>query len=219
MIRHPPYSRISAHVSLQISPRAPQPIGDAAEHHVLGGCELAAVVDSDERRRRRAHRRGRLALGGHGHDVGEVQLTLGVVVVEAAERPTQEGCVHRHHPSVDQLHITLGSRGVGVFHDPRDPTLGVEQHPAVSGGIAQIAGQQADGPSFPGCEQGLQRLHTEQRHVAIEDEGLVDLGQGPRRDLGPSPNPGVVRRPGRGQLLWQLQVPRHTIPGEGSWES
>ena len=101
------------------------PAEDGELGAVVGALRLHDVVD-----RVRPDREARLA--GQPDDVGQVELTLGVVVADPRQRLEQELCVEGEDPAVDLADVALVRRRILLLHDRLDVTVGVAHHPAVA---------------------------------------------------------------------------------------
>ena len=145
--------------------------------------QLHAVVDAGDQRGVvdvvGAHH---MAVGAHDRDdVGQVQLVLGVVGAQPAQRRAQRGDVEGVHPGVDLGDRLLRRGGVGLFDDADDVAVLGAQHPAVAGRVGQGGGQHRDQRRFGavGGHQFGQGRGVEQRYVPRghdDDPGEV-LGQ------------------------------------------
>src|SRR5690606_1392953 len=85
-------------------------------------------------------------LGQHLDDVGEVELPLGVVGVDAPQRGRQEAAPEAEDAGVDLVDGRLLGGGVGLLDDAPDPVvLGGADDAAVAGGVGQPGGEDRAG--------------------------------------------------------------------------
>ena len=137
---------------------------------------------------------GQLFADGEGHDVGEVQLALGVVVAQGGHRPQQEDGVDREHTAVDLADQAFVVGGVAVLADRLHVTLGVTDDAPVARGVAELRTQDRHGParSEMGLDELVERGPGEQGDVAVgDDDGARRRGvESLERDLH-----GVARAP------------------------
>lgn len=115
------------------------------------------------------HHLGRVELGGgRGEDIGEVVLALRVVVAQVLQPAAQCLAVGDEDAGVDGADLALLVVGVLVFDDAAHAALRIAHDAAVAGGIVEIGDQYRDA-AFCG-EQTLQRLGSDERHVAVQHQ-------------------------------------------------
>jgi hypothetical protein len=110
---------------------------------------------------------------GHGDDVGQVVLALGVVVGQAREPGFEQARRHGHDAAVDFIDGALGFARVLVLDDARHLSCAIAQDAAVARGVGQAHGQQRQLPAghgLRGRHQRAQRGRLRQRHVAREHD-------------------------------------------------
>ncbi|MNP11439.1 hypothetical protein D3C76_1036250 [compost metagenome] len=112
---------------------------------------------------------------GHGDDVGEVVLALGILVRQAAEPAGQ--AFPRH---CQDAGIALADRallgGSVLLLDDRPHLAGiVAQDPAVAGRVGQFHGEQGQLLRGGLLQQAFQGRLLDQRHVAIENQHPLGL--------------------------------------------
>ena len=119
------------------------------------------------------HRAHRTAVGtGEGDHIGEVDLALGVVPVQPAQRAAQHTGLHHIHRGVDLTDLQLIGCGVLLLHDLGDLTVGAAHHSAVPARVGEVRGEHGDGVAIGlvRLEQRGQRAGIQQRHIAGEDD-------------------------------------------------
>ena len=106
------------------------------------------------------------------YGLGDIVFALGIVRPQVLERPEQSPAVKA---IVANVHFADGLLLIGAvifFHDPQQSALIVPHDSAVSRGIVQPRGGQRNsrlGGAVP-VEQSTQRLCSDQRHVAGDDQ-------------------------------------------------
>ena len=109
--------------------------------------EVVASLDQDRILDEQSRDSGPGPVGG-GHDVGQVELALGVGRVEVRDGPAQEGRVEDVGGRVDLADVALFRRGVPVFDDAADlPRLVAEDAP-VAGGVRDGCRQHRHGAAL-----------------------------------------------------------------------
>ena len=83
-------------------------------------------------------------LAGDPDHVGQVELTLGVVVGQPRQRADEELGVEGQDPGVDLGDLALVGRGVLLLHDRLDVALAVAHHAAVAERVGHQAAEDAD---------------------------------------------------------------------------
>ncbi len=120
-------------------------------------------------------------------DVGQVELALGVVLLEAAQRCEQRAAVEHVQAGVDLADRELGlGRVAGGLRldDALDVAVGAAEHAAVAARVLELHRRQRRGGAgllVRGDDRG-DRLARDQRHVAVQhDHGaLPDRSGRPR---------------------------------------
>ena len=155
------------------------PLEAALEHgklqRVVGAVGLAPAQAAGGHRRPAFGR-------GHGEDVGQVILALGVVVAQPGQPPAQIGGGGADHAGVDARHRALDLVGVLLFNDGLYAAGGIGQHAAVAGRIVESFGQHR-GALAGGRQQVVQGRFGDQRHVGVQHQ-----------------HPGIIRNAGHGLL-------------------
>ena len=119
-------------------------------------------------------------------DVGQVELALGVVLLEAAQRCEQRGAVEHVQAGVDLADRELGlGRVTGGLRldDALDVAVGAAEHAAVAARVLELhRGQRRRGPGLlVGGDDRGDRLARDQRHVAVQhDHGACRIDQAGR---------------------------------------
>src|SRR5690606_9471791 len=141
-----------------------------AQHRFRAG-ELRPIVHAGNlfgghlhRHRRRAGAMRRL------DQIGEVVLSLGVVLADRAERAEEEARIDVVDAAVALVDRPLLRRGVLLLHDAHDDAVLVAHHAAIARGILETHGEKAEGNGSGGARELPQRVARQQRHVAVEDE-------------------------------------------------
>ncbi|MNF78443.1 hypothetical protein D3C84_606280 [compost metagenome] len=140
---------------------------------------------------------------GHGDDVGEVVLALGVVVGQAPQPVGQALARHGENAGIAFADGALLGGRVLVFDDGLHHARRVANNAAVAGRVDQVHGEQGELVVLHLLQQALQGLHFDQRYVAIEDQ--YALGTEMRQRLGD----GVA-----GAQLFGLQHKAEVIRGQ-----
>ena len=96
-------------------------VEDAGDHPVLGFCELGAVIDAHEVVRGPWDVDDTAMLHGHGDEIGQVEFSLGIVVLEASETLPEEVRPDAVHAGVDLVDHALGLVQVPILADGRRP--------------------------------------------------------------------------------------------------
>ncbi len=115
----------------------------------------------------------RAAIGvRHGDHVGQVELALGILVVQTGEPAAQLTAIGHQHAGV---HLTNGQLfGIGILLlDDADYLTIFTDDAAIAGGVVQYHGQQCHPVFRFGGEQALQGLGLDQRGIAVEHQHVV----------------------------------------------
>ena len=109
---------------------------------------------------------------GTADDVGEVQLALDVVGVEACDRVGEEPAVDGEDAAVHLADHAFGVVGVSVLADGRDGRGVVAHDAAVPARVVELGRQDRDHVAGGAMvvEQLTDRLGGQERHVAIRDQ-------------------------------------------------
>ena len=126
------------------------------------------------------------------HDVREVQLALRVVRAELGKKREENLRADRVQPRVDLGDGALAGGRVTLLDDAGDLPLRITKDSAIALRLLKEHGHQRDvGILAPmGGEQRLERLATDERHVAVEDQHVAaeaDEGVGRAGDGMPGP--------------------------------
>ena len=110
--------------------------------------------------------------------VGQVELLLGVVGPQPAQRRAQRRDVERVHTGVDLADGQLRRAGVGLLDDAGHLTVLRADDAAVAGRIGQRRGEHGrrGGLGAVRGDQAGQRVGVQQRHIAVghhDDAGEV----------------------------------------------
>ena len=112
---------------------------------------------------------------GRLQGIGQIELSLGIAVVQAADRLSQQVSLKHVNGGVDLLDGQFSAGGIPLFDDAQDPSILVANDAAVSGGIIQIDRQYRG--SVTGAdmvvEQAMQRVRVQQGHVRGDDQHLA----------------------------------------------
>ena len=104
-------------------------------------------------------------------DVGQVILTLRIVVLQAAQPVGEMRRRHGHDTGIDLANGLLLRTGILLFDDALHLAGRVTHDATVARRIGQVDGK--NGKAVPGClQQALQGCRRGQRHVAVEHQGL-----------------------------------------------
>ncbi len=149
---------------------------DALLGEVGDGGEVDAVVDAEREVRvgERVRLDGEVLLEHPGHDVGEVELALGVVGAEGVERVEQRAAVEAVQAGVDLADGQLGLRRVAGrlrLHHALHPALRVAHDAAVARRVLELhRGERGGGlRGRVRLDEARDRLGGDQRHVAVDD--------------------------------------------------
>ena len=153
-----------------------------APQGVLGGDQLARGVDAHERQvvARLDALHGQPLGHGQLHQVGDVVFP-GLVLVGEAGQERPDGL---DLEQVDARVHLAGDRAVQVqvvvlgLHDGRDAPLGVAHHPAEGTGVARGDGHEGQVAAALRGHQPVQRLHRDQRGIAVDDQAMGGPGPG-----------------------------------------
>ncbi len=140
--------------------------------------QLQAVVDAEHLGNGRRHQRthGDLLLHGHLDDIGQVVLALRVRIAQLAEPLAQQLRGHRHHAGVALADRELLPVRVLLLDDLLHAAALVAHDATVAGGIGKLDSQQAH-RTRPGERDQLgECLAADQRHVAVEDQHEMVVG-------------------------------------------
>ncbi|MNZ15789.1 hypothetical protein D3C78_327460 [compost metagenome] len=109
---------------------------------------------------------------GHGDHVGEIELPLGVLVVQTGQPATQLGAIGHQHTGI---HLADGELfGVGILLlDDADYLAVFTDDTAIAGGVVQHHCQQRHAVVGLGGQQPLQGLGLDQRGVAVEHQHVI----------------------------------------------
>eukprot|EP01136_Pigoraptor_vietnamica_P017581 Opistho-1_new@62939 len=149
-----------------------QRVGLAQLPGALQRRELGRAVDAGHLQRvghdMRHHRHA--VVGRELHDVGQVVLALGVLVVQARQPALEQPRGRGHHAAVDLAHGALRLGGVLVLDDGRHlaPGMGADDA-AIARGVVEFDGQQREPFAAAGGDEGAQRVLGDERHVARQD--------------------------------------------------
>ena len=124
-----------------------------------------------------------LVLDGHRDDVGEVILALRVAVTELPKPALEELGFHRQHAGIAFADPALARAGIVLFDHAQYLALGVAHDSAITGGVGKLRREQAHALGACEFEQRLQRLGSDQRHVAVEHQHQVAVGHARQRLL------------------------------------
>ncbi|MNF93226.1 hypothetical protein D3C84_758940 [compost metagenome] len=114
---------------------------------------------------------------GHGNDVGQVVLALGVVIGETAHPVAKTGKRQRQNAGIAFGDLAFGFVGIFLFDDGRHFTCVITNDAAVTGRVIQFDGQQAQLLRPHLLEQALQGVDLDQRHIAVEHQHGVGLNE------------------------------------------
>ncbi|MNI34516.1 hypothetical protein D3C73_885070 [compost metagenome] len=114
---------------------------------------------------------------GHGNDVGQVVLALGVVIGETAHPVAKTGKRQRQNAGIAFGDFALGFIGIFLLDNGRDLALHITNNAAVTGRVIQLYGQQAQLLWPHLLEQTLQGIDFDQRHIAIKHQHGVGLNE------------------------------------------
>ena len=131
--------------------------------------------------RRRLGRHDRHPIGHRlGHDIGQVILALGIVVLQRRQPFLQVPGGGDNDAAVNFADGPLVGAGVFFFDDAAD--LAMLAHDAAQAErIGLLDGQDGQLVGAGGGHQALQRGRAGQRHVAVQDQGggaVIELGHG-----------------------------------------
>jgi len=147
------------------------------------------------------------ASGGAGvrHDIGEVQLALGVTGLQAGQPFGEGGCIEDVDAGVDLGQVEFRVGGVGLLDDAGH-LVPLTDDPAIAGRVWHHGREHRDGvgAGAVGGDQVLQRLSGEQRDVTGGDDHLA-------RDAGKGCEAGPHRVPG---AEWTLLDGDHDMGGD-----
>ena len=118
---------------------------------------------------------------GHGDDVGEVVLALGVVVGEPREPGREQARRDGHDAAVHLGDGALRIGGVFVLNDALHGAVGIAHDAAVAGGVGQRDGEQRQPLATTGGHQCAQGVGLGQGHIAREDDRCAigrEMGHG-----------------------------------------
>ncbi|MNE25192.1 hypothetical protein D3C80_1185140 [compost metagenome] len=114
---------------------------------------------------------------GHGNDVGQVVLALGVVIGKSAHPVAETGKRQRQNAGIAFGDLAFGFVGIFLFDDGRHFTCVITNDAAVTGRVIQFDGQQAQLLRPHLLEQALQGVDLDQRHIAVEHQHGVGLNE------------------------------------------
>ena len=139
-------------------------------HRAVDAIHLHTVVD---------HMGGHGLTIGHGefHDVGQVVLLLGVVVVQARQPGLEQAGGHGHDAAVNFVNRALGLAGIFVLHNGPHLALGIAHDAAITRGVRHGQRQQCQALARTLRDQGLQGLWPGQGHIARQDHGDAVIRQ------------------------------------------
>ena len=126
------------------------------------------------------------------HDVGEVELPLHVVVVQALQPPFQLRSRHSHDAAVSLGDDPLRDRCILVFHDGQHITVGHRSTPhnaSITRGINHLQGQQRQLGARTRGDQVEQGGGPGQGHIARQHHHDAVVGQHRHRLLHGVPGP------------------------------
>ncbi len=111
-------------------------------------------------------------LGGHGHDVCQIELALGVVRADLFHRREQEFLVDDVYSGVDFIYLELFTRCIVVFHNAFEIAFPVADDPAVAGWVRDSRREDAHvcAGAVVGIHEAFQGFLADERHVARQDE-------------------------------------------------
>ena len=70
-------------------------------------------------------------------NIGEIILTLGIVIIESAQRTFQERGWHDHDAGIDFLNGALGGAGIFLFDYAQNLPVGVAHNAAIASRVGQ----------------------------------------------------------------------------------
>ena len=145
----------------------------------LQGRQLNPVVDAHHLRY--CTRMGGLhrhpLLNRPGDDIGQIVLSLGVVVVQTVQPAPQSRRTGSQHAGVHLLNPALRFGSVLLLHDGEHPAGVVADDATITLRFGQVGGQQPQ-PLFRDLRQPPERVHRNQRHVAVEHHHRVVVRNG-----------------------------------------
>jgi hypothetical protein len=161
--------------------RHPGPHERLVDPSARGGVDrrqIDAVVDARDLLERRVDRGGATAAGGPRHQIGQVQLALGVVGLEGRQVATQVAQAHRVEAGVGVLDRPLGLAGVGVLDDALQHAGGVADQATVGHGPIGHGRQerQAGRAGRARRDQLVDALGAQERRVARQDHDDAIVG-------------------------------------------
>jgi hypothetical protein len=193
-----------------MAPRTPAPV------FRLGQRQLQAIVYALHFRRIAGFdgRDAQLLAHGQADDVGQVILALDVARPEPGEPGLEETRARNQHAGVDLVDAPLFLAGVAFLDDPQQLAARVAQHAAIAAGVRQLRGQQREGARSTLRDQSAQRVGQQQRHIAVQHQHLVCIGNIRHRLLQGISGAELfgLQRPAQQPILEQFAHALATVP-------
>jgi hypothetical protein len=116
------------------------------------------------------------SLYGHGQDIGQVILALGVLVSEGLDPGPKQRRRGHEDPGVHFLNEALFIAGIFFLDAASQVTIGVSQDPSVASGVDESCGQESNPVVAEGeIEKAAEGLSSQERYVSIKDDGMTLL--------------------------------------------
>ncbi len=158
---------------------------DAATQDRFCGGQIDAIVYTQDFVGRGRNYRDLFAFGhGHRHQIGQVQLALGIFGLHLLQSASQKSRLHHVNAGIDLAHLALRRRAVLVFDDAKDAARRIATQPTIAARIVQRRRQHRQLATLGHRQQLAQTLAPQQRRIAVEDQDLLLLGSLLRRGLG-----------------------------------
>ena len=109
---------------------------------------------------------------GHGHQVGEIVLALGIVVGDLGQQGTQQISFNGDNTRIAKPYLFFFIRRINFFPNAGDIALIVKEQPAITSRIRGGKGKDDKiGPLlFARLNEALERLAADQGHIAVKNE-------------------------------------------------
>ena len=116
---------------------------------------------------------------GHGEldHVGQVELALGVLVVQPGQPRFEQFGRHGHDAAVHLFDGVLRGRGVFVFDDGLHAPGSRAHDAAIARGVGKVDRQQGEIGAIAGRNQVTQSVSLGQRHIARQNNHHAVIGQ------------------------------------------
>ena len=126
---------------------------------------------------RRVYRLNLVTLGmRQGNDVGDIEFTLGIIIVQLAQPALQIAAVGHQNAGVDLINLALLIAGIFMFDNAHHGAV-FTYDAAITARVLQLHRQQANATLRFGCQQARQRLDGDQWHIAIQHQHVFIIGK------------------------------------------